>query len=80
MFATVACTSAQGPEPLIGTGVGNQPVLMIGTGELMYVTTARLQKLLRRVHLGKRMACKAYRFVAMVRGTSVDGALGVQRP
>ena len=42
MFAAVARKSGQGPECLIGVGVGNQPIPRIGTGELRYVRTARL--------------------------------------
>ena len=58
--------------------VGNQPILRIGTEELRYVTTARLQELLGLVHHLKRLAGKASRFVPIVTETSVDGAEGVQ--
>ena len=80
MFAAWARKSGQGSECLIGTGVGNQPVLRIGSGELGYVGTAQLQELVGLVHPGRRLVGEANRFVAIVTETSVDGALGVQRP
>ena len=56
MFVAVARKSGEGPECLIGAGVGNQTLLRIGAGELRYVRTARLQELLGLVHPGKRLA------------------------
>ena len=80
MIAMVVRKSGPGAECLIGARLGNHPVLRICTWELRYVRTARLQELLGVVHPAKQLARKANRFLAIVTKTSVDSALGVERP
>ena len=80
IFNAVARKSGEGPECMIGAGVGNQPILRISAGELRYVRSAREQGLSGLVHPSKRLVGEANGFVVIVTETSEDGTPGVERP